>query len=115
MSAKSTFRTCPTTGLKVDRDAENLIKVNAVAAVVFAAQHRLRPILLTASAAILGMIPIMSDVFWGPMAYVVIGGLAGVSREPWWAQSLFAPPLESVVIATKPWLPDVVAEKIRFR
>src|SRR5512139_1638734 len=35
MSAKSTFRTCPTTGLKVDRDAETLIKVNAVAAVVF--------------------------------------------------------------------------------
>ncbi len=35
MSAKSTFRICPTTGLKVDRDAETLIKVNAVAAVVF--------------------------------------------------------------------------------
>jgi multidrug efflux pump subunit AcrB len=47
--------------------------------VVEAAQHRLRPILLTASAAILGMIPIMSDVFWGPMAYVVIGGLAGAT------------------------------------
>ena len=49
------------------------------------------------------------------LVVVLIGGLAGVSREPWWAQSLFAPPLESVVIATKPWLPDVVAEKIRFR
>ncbi len=29
------YRVCPTTGLKVDRDAENLIKANAVAAVVF--------------------------------------------------------------------------------
>jgi len=29
------FRTCPTTGLKVDRSAENLIKANAVVAVVF--------------------------------------------------------------------------------
>jgi 4-hydroxybenzoate polyprenyltransferase len=35
----------------------------------------LRPILLTAAAAILGMIPIAPTVFWGPMAYAVIGGL----------------------------------------
>ena len=33
------------------------------------------PILLTAAAAILGMIPIAPTVFWGPMAYAVIGGL----------------------------------------
>jgi multidrug efflux pump subunit AcrB len=38
--------------------------------------HRLRPILLTAAAAILGMLPIAHEVFWGPMAYAVIGGLA---------------------------------------
>jgi multidrug efflux pump subunit AcrB len=38
--------------------------------------HRLRPILLTAAAAILGMLPIAGEVFWGPMAYAVIGGLA---------------------------------------
>ena len=35
MRAASLFRTCPTTGLRVDRSAENLIKANAVAAVVF--------------------------------------------------------------------------------
>ena len=45
-------------------------------AVVDAANHRLRPILLTAAAAILGMLPIAREVFWGPMAYTVIGGLA---------------------------------------
>jgi multidrug efflux pump subunit AcrB len=44
-------------------------------AVVVATEHRLRPILLTAAAAILGMIPIAPTVFWGPMAYAVIGGL----------------------------------------
>jgi multidrug efflux pump subunit AcrB len=44
-------------------------------AVLSATQHRLRPILLTAAAAILGMVPIASTVFWGPMAYAVIGGL----------------------------------------
>ncbi|MFQ5432830.1 MAG: cytochrome C oxidase subunit I, partial [Nitrospinota bacterium] len=31
----SEFRTCPTTGLKVNLPAENLIKINAVTAIVF--------------------------------------------------------------------------------
>ena len=31
--------------------------------------------MLTAAAASLGMIPIASEVFWGPMAYAIIGGL----------------------------------------
>lgn len=44
-------------------------------AIKAAAQHRSRPILLTACAAILGMIPIAEQVFWGPMAYAIIGGL----------------------------------------
>ena len=42
---------------------------------ISATEHRLRPILLTAAAAILGMIPIAPTVFWGPMAYAVMGGL----------------------------------------
>jgi multidrug efflux pump subunit AcrB len=45
-------------------------------AVIDATLHRFRPILLTAAAAILGMIPIMHDVFWGPMAFAIVGGLA---------------------------------------
>jgi multidrug efflux pump subunit AcrB len=44
-------------------------------AVIIATEHRLRPILLTAAAAILGMVPIAPTVFWGPMAYAVMGGL----------------------------------------
>lgn len=48
-------------------------------------------------------------------AIVLLGGLIGVAREPWWAKALFAPPLETAVIAAKPWLPDVVAARIRFR
>ena len=35
MTAATSYRTCPTTGLRVERSAENLIKANAVAAVVF--------------------------------------------------------------------------------
>jgi len=45
------------------------------AAIIAAARHRSRPILLTACAAILGMIPIAEQVFWGPMAFAIIGGL----------------------------------------
>jgi multidrug efflux pump subunit AcrB len=44
-------------------------------AVAQATEHRRRPILLTAAAASLGMIPIAREVFWGPMAYAMIGGI----------------------------------------
>ena len=45
-------------------------------AVIEATTHRFRPILLTAAAAILGMVPIAPTIFWGPMAYAIMGGLA---------------------------------------
>ncbi|WP_341703555.1 efflux RND transporter permease subunit [Ferrovibrio sp.] len=44
-------------------------------AVVDATIRRFRPIVLTALAAILGMIPLSRSDFWGPMAYTIIGGL----------------------------------------
>ena len=48
-------------------------------AVVAAAIDRTRPILLTASATTLAMIPIAPTVFWGPMAFSIIGGLTGAT------------------------------------
>jgi multidrug efflux pump subunit AcrB len=48
-------------------------------AVIEATTHRFRPILLTAFAAIFGMIPIAPTVFWGPMAYAIMGGLAAAT------------------------------------
>ncbi|HBF33800.1 TPA: ACR family transporter [Candidatus Sumerlaeota bacterium] len=45
-------------------------------AVVEATTLRFRPIMLTAVAAILGMVPIAPTVFWGPMANAIMGGLA---------------------------------------
>jgi hypothetical protein len=44
-------------------------------AVLDATTHRLRPIVLTAAAASLGMVPIAPEIFWGAMAYPIIGGL----------------------------------------
>jgi len=44
-------------------------------AVIEAAVHRARPVLLTALAAALAFIPLTLDGFWGPLAYVLIGGV----------------------------------------
>ncbi|HEY6527590.1 MAG TPA: efflux RND transporter permease subunit, partial [Cellvibrionaceae bacterium] len=44
-------------------------------AVVESAVRRLRPILLTAAAAVLAMIPLSRSIFWGPMAVAIMGGL----------------------------------------
>ena len=44
-------------------------------AIVEAAVRRFRPIVLTAAAAVLAMIPLSRSVFWGPMAIAIMGGL----------------------------------------
>ncbi|HWU61878.1 MAG TPA: efflux RND transporter permease subunit, partial [Ensifer sp.] len=44
-------------------------------AIVESAVRRCRPILLTAAAAALAMIPLSRSVFWGPMAIAIMGGL----------------------------------------
>ncbi|PNG25010.1 efflux RND transporter permease subunit [Methylocella silvestris] len=44
-------------------------------AVIEAALSRFRPIMLTAISTVLGMIPIAPTVFWGPMAFAIMGGL----------------------------------------
>ena len=38
--------------------------------------RRARPVVLTALAAILAMIPLSESVFWGPMALTIMGGLS---------------------------------------
>jgi multidrug efflux pump subunit AcrB len=49
--------------------------VSAWEAIVESAVRRLRPIVLTAAAAVLAMIPLSRSVFWGPMAVAIMGGL----------------------------------------
>jgi multidrug efflux pump len=44
-------------------------------AIVGSAVRRFRPIMLTAAAAILAMIPLTRSIFWGPMAVAIMGGL----------------------------------------
>ena len=44
-------------------------------AIVGSTLRRFRPIVLTALAAILAMIPLTRSTFWGPMAWAIMGGL----------------------------------------
>jgi len=44
-------------------------------AVIEATMSRFRPIVLTAISTVLGFIPIAVTIFWGPMAYAIMGGM----------------------------------------
>ena len=55
------------TEMEEGRDAWN--------AIVDAALHRTRPVVLTAAATVLAMLPLTRSVFWGPMALAIMGGL----------------------------------------
>ena len=46
---------------------------------------------------------------------VAVGGMTSAPKEPWWARAQLAPPLETAVLAAKPWLPPEAAKRIRFR
>jgi multidrug efflux pump subunit AcrB len=59
--------------MQIETDREAGLDVRA--AVVAAAASRLRPMMLTALSTVLGMVPIAPTVFWGPMAFAIMGGL----------------------------------------
>ncbi len=67
-------------------------------AVKFAVVRRFRPIMLTAAAAILGMIPLVRSAFWGPMAVSMMGGLLIATA----LTLIFLPALYAWVFKVKP-------------
>ncbi|MDM4767423.1 efflux RND transporter permease subunit [Pelomonas sp. SE-A7] len=58
---------------QIEQDRER--GVPAWDAIVESAVRRFRPIVLTAAAAVLAMVPLSRSVFWGPMAVAIMGGL----------------------------------------
>lgn len=46
---------------------------------------------------------------------VAVGGITPLPQEQWWREAQCAPPLETAVLAGRPWLPPDVAGRIRFR
>ncbi|MDO5620819.1 MAG: efflux RND transporter permease subunit [Paracoccus sp. (in: a-proteobacteria)] len=67
-------------------------------AVFVASDSRARPILLTAAAASLALIPISRQVFWGPMAYAMMGGIIAGTL----ITLIFVPALYCVVYKVRP-------------
>jgi membrane protein required for colicin V production len=53
----------------------------------------------------------------GLIAFVVVlvAGMTSLPKAVWWREAVLAPPLETAVIAAKPWLPAEVAKRIRYR
>jgi membrane protein required for colicin V production len=49
------------------------------------------------------------------VAGVLVGGLTMAPKQDWWRDAMLAPPLETAVVACKPWLPREWAGKIRYR
>lgn len=49
------------------------------------------------------------------LALVAAGGLTSFPKQTWWRGAVFAAPLETAVVAMKPWLPHEWASKIRYR
>ena len=46
---------------------------------------------------------------------VMVAGMTSLPKADWWRDAILAPPLETAVITTKPWLPAEAAKRIRFR
>jgi membrane protein required for colicin V production len=46
---------------------------------------------------------------------VLVAGMTSLPKAVWWREAALAPPLETAVIAAKPWLPVEVAKRIRYR
>ena len=51
----------------------------------------------------------------GVLILVAAGGLTAFPKQEWWRDAVFAPPLETAVVAMKPWLPHEWSSKIRYR
>lgn len=48
------------------------------------------------------------------MVLVGLGGMTSAPKQPWWRDAILSAPLETAVLAARPWLPDDLAKRIRF-
>ena len=49
------------------------------------------------------------------LALVAVGGMTDLPKKKWWRDAVLSMPLETAVLACKPWMPPEMARKIRFR
>jgi len=80
---------------------------NVLEAVLASATSRLRPMVLTAISTVLGLLPIAPTVFWGPMAFAIMGGLLVATL----LTLIFLPALYVTVFGGQPPAPEAAAAK----
>ncbi|HZX32346.1 MAG TPA: CvpA family protein [Rhodocyclaceae bacterium] len=49
------------------------------------------------------------------MVLVAVGGMTSAPQQVWWQEATTSAPLETAVLAAKPWLPPDLAKRIRFK
>lgn len=49
------------------------------------------------------------------LVLVALAGMTAIPKERWWSEAKFSAPLETAVLASKPWLPPELAKRIRYR
>ncbi len=69
---------------------------------------------LSISDRILGMIFGLGRGVLVCMVLVGLGGMTSAPTQAWWQNAMLSAPLETIVLASKPWLPDDLAKRIRF-
>jgi multidrug efflux pump subunit AcrB len=80
---------------------------NVLEAVLASATSRLRPMVLTAISTVLGLLPIAPTVFWGPMAFAIMGGLLVATL----LTLIFLPALYVTVFGGKPPAPETAGTR----
>ncbi len=80
---------------------------NVLEAVLASATSRLRPMVLTAISTVLGLLPIAPTVFWGPMAFAIMGGLLVATL----LTLIFLPALYVTVFGGKPPAPETAGSR----
>ncbi|MDR0672440.1 MAG: CvpA family protein [Zoogloeaceae bacterium] len=48
------------------------------------------------------------------LALVIAGGMTALPQQTWWAAAKLAPPLEIAALSLRPWLPEAIAQRLRF-
>ncbi len=49
------------------------------------------------------------------LALVLLGGLTPLPREPFWRDAMLSGPLETAVVAMRPYLPEGLAQRVKYR
>ncbi|QLQ25932.1 MAG: CvpA family protein [Dechloromonas sp.] len=86
----------------------------AMSLVRMAVRSMVKALGLSVSDRLLGMIFGLARGVLLVMILVAVGGMTAAPQQVWWKQATLAPPLQTAVLAARPWMPDDLAKRIRF-